>query len=75
MKAPVAAIAAGLALVAGQVAAQSQPAAPAVTDRLGSSAAAGETAVSGTAGLIFGLAFVAGFSGLMIASDDESESD
>lgn len=70
----IAAVAAGLTLVAGQVAAQATSAAPPVQDRLGSEGAA--PAGAQAAGLPFAVLFVAGFAGMMAAShDDDSESD
>jgi hypothetical protein len=70
-----AAVAAGLALVGSQAAA-ANTAAPRVQDRVGETGAA-STAPAGAqlAGLPFAILFVAGFTALVVATEDDSESD
>lgn len=74
MKKTIAAVTAGLLLVAGQAAA-ANTAAPAVGDRLGAAAGGSEEFAGAVpAGLIFAAATVAAFA-LLIESGDDSESD
>lgn len=70
-----AAVAAGLALIGSQAAA-ANTAAPRVQDRVGQEGnASGAPAGAQIAGLPFAILFVAGFTALAVASEDDSDSD
>lgn len=74
MKKTLVAAAAGLALIAGQAAA-ANTAAPRVQDRVGGMSEGAAPAGAQLAGLPFAILFVAGFTAIAVASEDDSESD
>lgn len=76
MKKTLAAIATGALLIAGQAVASAQvSAAPAVADRIGSTAGESDEFGGGIApGLIFAVVAIGAFAAV-VAADDESESD
>ncbi|MBA4804084.1 MAG: hypothetical protein H2038_05480 [Brevundimonas sp.] len=74
MKKTLIAAAAAAALVAGQAAA-ANTAAPRVQDRVGGMSEGAAPAGAQLAGLPFAILFVAGFTAIAVASEDDSDSD